>query len=200
MHGIFSRSRPSLVRRRSALKNILPRGLAFFVCRCYNKCRCGGLAQLVRAPASHAGGLGFESLSLHQKNGKFREKLAVFAFSLFMIHSSPFAPPRTLLMGNDKQSDLRSCTVKKCLVLAGPPVPLPRSPQTKRPGVCSGALSESIHAKNFFSLRGFVFFQFRPPPTHKNRAESPAFRFSAGCFYRPYELFVQTSIFKKRNI
>src|SRR5699024_526178 len=26
----------------------------------------GGLAQLVRAPASHAGGLGFESLILHQ--------------------------------------------------------------------------------------------------------------------------------------
>ena len=28
--------------------------------------RFGGLAQLVRAPASHAGGLGFESLILHQ--------------------------------------------------------------------------------------------------------------------------------------
>lgn len=29
--------------------------------------RFGGLAQLVRAPASHAGGLGFESLILHSK-------------------------------------------------------------------------------------------------------------------------------------
>ena len=32
-----------------------------------NTFRFGGLAQLVRAPASHAGGLGFESLILHSK-------------------------------------------------------------------------------------------------------------------------------------
>ena len=32
----------------------------------YNTSEYGGLAQLVRAPASHAGGLGFESLILHQ--------------------------------------------------------------------------------------------------------------------------------------
>ena len=38
-----------------------------FLWLCYNKSRSGGLAQLVRAPASHAGGLGFESLVLHHK-------------------------------------------------------------------------------------------------------------------------------------
>ena len=51
-------------------------GLAFWQRPCYNnhvpvrsaqsKTKYGGLAQLVRAPASHAGGLGFESLILHQ--------------------------------------------------------------------------------------------------------------------------------------
>ena len=43
----------------------------FFSKLCYNKRRkfrstkYGGLAQLVRAPASHAGGRWFESISLH---------------------------------------------------------------------------------------------------------------------------------------
>ena len=50
-------------------------GLAFWQMPCYNnhvpvrnaqsETKYGGLAQLVRAPASHAGGLGFESLILH---------------------------------------------------------------------------------------------------------------------------------------
>ncbi len=40
--------------------------------------RFGGLAQLVRAPASHAGGLGFESLILHQTQGRLPEKVSGF--------------------------------------------------------------------------------------------------------------------------
>ena len=38
----------------------------------------GGLAQLVRAPASHAGGHWFESSSLHQKHWKFQGISSVF--------------------------------------------------------------------------------------------------------------------------
>ena len=37
----------------------------------YNKPRCGGLAQLVRAFGSHPRGHGFESLSLHHTGAKF---------------------------------------------------------------------------------------------------------------------------------
>ena len=39
--------------------------IAMFQFGAYNTSEYGGLAQLVRAPASHAGGLGFESLILH---------------------------------------------------------------------------------------------------------------------------------------
>ena len=55
-------------------KIILNWGLHFGKCRAiiitfqfgaHNTSEYGGLAQLVRAPASHAGGLGFESLILH---------------------------------------------------------------------------------------------------------------------------------------
>ena len=61
------------VKRKSVI--FLKLGLAFWQRPCYNnhvpvrsaqsKTKYGGLAQLVRAPASHAGGLGFESLILH---------------------------------------------------------------------------------------------------------------------------------------
>ena len=43
--------------------------------------RFGGLAQLVRAPASHAGGLGFESLILHQNQKPGHRK--VFGFFIW---------------------------------------------------------------------------------------------------------------------
>ena len=59
------------VKRKSVI--FLKLGLAFWQRPCYNnhvpvrsaRKKYGGLAQLVRAPASHAGGLGFESLILH---------------------------------------------------------------------------------------------------------------------------------------
>ena len=41
----------------------------------------GGLAQLVRAPASHAGGHWFESSSLHQPQAIYLQGFAVFLFS-----------------------------------------------------------------------------------------------------------------------
>ena len=53
--------------------------LDFYRCPCYNKTRSGGLAQLVRVPASHAGSLGFESLILHQK------KLAEISAGFFLF-------------------------------------------------------------------------------------------------------------------
>ena len=52
-----------------------------FLWMCYNKSRSGGLAQLVRAPASHAGGLGFESLVLHHKP-QLLSRLWFFVFVL----------------------------------------------------------------------------------------------------------------------
>ena len=52
-----------------------------FLWLCYNKSRSGGLAQLVRAPASHAGGLGFESLVLHHKP-QLLSRLWFFVFVL----------------------------------------------------------------------------------------------------------------------
>ena len=63
-----------IAKRKSVI--FLKLGLAFWQRPCYNnhvpvrnaqnRIKYGGLAQLVRAPASHAGGLGFESLILHQ--------------------------------------------------------------------------------------------------------------------------------------
>ena len=61
--------------------------------------RLGGLAQLVRAPASHAGGLGFESLILHhQKNpntsrcsGSFLFEMAYLAFRCLWMKCSALA-------------------------------------------------------------------------------------------------------------
>ena len=61
--------------------------------------RFGGLAQLVRAPASHAGGLGFESLILHhQKNpntsmclGSFLFEMAYLAFRRLWMKCSALA-------------------------------------------------------------------------------------------------------------
>ena len=47
---------------------------------CYNKLRRGGLAQLVRVPASHAGSLGFESLILHQEGPGTRMRAGVFLY------------------------------------------------------------------------------------------------------------------------
>ena len=53
--------------------------LAFSIWFVYtNGARCGGLAQLVRAPASHAGGHWFESSSLHQKVPDFARNQELF--------------------------------------------------------------------------------------------------------------------------
>ena len=48
----------------------------------HNTSEYGGLAQLVRAPASHAGGLGFESLILHHTvRTRTREGSGIFLFA-----------------------------------------------------------------------------------------------------------------------
>ena len=76
------------------LKNYLvffSKKACIFLWLCYNKSRSGGLAQLVRAPASHAGGLGFESLVLHHKP-QLLSRLWLFVFvlqSTFGRASSP---------------------------------------------------------------------------------------------------------------
>ena len=57
----------------------------------------GGLAQLVRAPASHAGGHWFESSSLHQKVPDFVRNQELF---LFMLSNSDAAFWRFLLDPN----------------------------------------------------------------------------------------------------
>ena len=60
--------------------------------------RYGGLAQLVRAPASHAGGHWFESSSLHQKIPDFlRNQVLFLLFSTFSCVSSVPIFPRFLL-------------------------------------------------------------------------------------------------------
>ena len=46
----------------------------------YRVAEYGGLAQLVRAPASHAGGHWFESSSLHQEVPDFRRNQELFLF------------------------------------------------------------------------------------------------------------------------
>ena len=61
----------------------------FFSKLCYNKRRkfrstkYGGLAQLVRAPASHAGGHWFESSSLHQEKTLESQWFRGFFFVFF---------------------------------------------------------------------------------------------------------------------
>ena len=57
----------------------------------------GGLAQLVRASASHAEGRRFESATLHQKPANFSRSLPVFTYSLFTFAFSLFNPFRRRL-------------------------------------------------------------------------------------------------------
>ena len=61
----------------------------------------GGLAQLVRAPASHAGGHWFESSSLHQKVPDFVRNQELF---LFMLSNSDAAFGRFLLDPNAERA------------------------------------------------------------------------------------------------
>ena len=58
----------------------------------------GGLAQLVRAPASHAGGHWFESSSLHQKVPDFarnQELFFLFAMKKFALNFCFFSDQYT---------------------------------------------------------------------------------------------------------
>ncbi len=54
-----------------------------FVCKPARACRYGGLAQLVRAPASHAGGHWFESSSLHHPQSVVPQRIGAFSFTSF---------------------------------------------------------------------------------------------------------------------
>ena len=58
----------------------------------------GGLAQLVRAPASHAGGHWFESSSLHQKVPDFvrNQELFLFMISKVTLHFGVFRMTQTV--------------------------------------------------------------------------------------------------------
>ena len=63
----------------------------------------GGLAQLVRAPASHAGGHWFESSSLHQKVPDFlrnQELFFCFAMKKFALNFCFFSDQYTDQYGN----------------------------------------------------------------------------------------------------
>ena len=91
---------------------------------------------------SHAGGLGFESLSLHHKKHLLRQVL--FSFCRRPTGRRLFAPPRKIFRRGEAAAHL----------------------------------------------------PFRPRRAYKKRAESlPLQHFNAD-FYRPYEIFVQTFIFK----
>ena len=79
--------------------------------------RFGGLAQLVRAPASHAGGLGFESLILHHivrtRTCFFAKKVRVFLF----IGGSA-ASVRRAVNGNKQRQGI-TMVVVSCLLFCG---------------------------------------------------------------------------------
>ena len=78
--------------------------------------RFGGLAQLVRAPASHAGGLGFESLILHhtvRTRTRFFMKKGSGTFCLSEVcvcdsnkHPSGAFEQQNRLPGNPKSHDV----------------------------------------------------------------------------------------------
>ena len=69
----------------------------------------GGLAQLVRAPASHAGGHWFESSSLHQKVPDFVRNQELFLFILsnsdaafWRFSLDPNADPKAEMTGEER--------------------------------------------------------------------------------------------------
>ena len=78
--------------------------------------RFGGLAQLVRAPASHAGGLGFESLILHHTVRTRTRFFTKKGSGTFLFHKM-FSMPRVCRTVNkNEQRQDTTITVTPCLL------------------------------------------------------------------------------------
>ena len=81
--------------------------------------RFGGLAQLVRAPASHAGGLGFESLILHQTVRTRTRFFTKKGSGTFLFHKM-FSMPRVCRTVNrNEQRQGIIVVMVSCLLFCG---------------------------------------------------------------------------------